>query len=87
MIEREIAEMRLGEFSDQGSRGLQFLKRMFPGPDLTRDSMYSFATILGALTNVPLERAFSRRKALLIKWFGDYCHSFEPFLRFIELVV
>jgi hypothetical protein len=87
MTERAIAEMRLGEFSAQGSRGLQLLQQMFPRSDMTRRSMYSLATILGALANVPLERDFSRRKELIIKWFDDNYDALEPFLRFIELVV
>jgi hypothetical protein len=86
MSERAIADLRLGTFSSQGSRGLEMLHRMFPSGEMTRRAMYSFASILGALANVRLERDFSRRKDLLVKWFDDNYDVLEPFLHFVELI-
>jgi hypothetical protein len=48
--------------------------------------MYSIASILGNLANVPFERDFARRKDLLIKWFDVNYDALEPFLDFVELI-
>jgi hypothetical protein len=85
MSERDIAEFRLGAFQADHSRAAQRLHALYPHGDLTRRSLYSFASLLGALAGVKLARDFTRRKDLLVKWFDDHFDALEPYLRFFEL--
>jgi hypothetical protein len=83
--EREIADARLGRFQLEGSRGQAMTRQIYPGGELTRRSLYSFSSILSALSGVPLERDMTRRRELLIKWLDEHHDALEPYLRFIEL--
>jgi hypothetical protein len=85
MTERDIADATLGNFHAENSRAAQRLGRMYPHGDLTRRSLYSFASLLGALAGVKLPRDFTRRKDLLLKWFDDNFDALEPYLRFFDL--
>jgi hypothetical protein len=85
MSEREIADLRQGDFCAQESRALTLLRQKYP-IDLSRRSLYSLATVMSTLANVRLERDFARRKELLIKWFDDNYEAIEPFFQFIELI-
>ena len=85
MKEREIADLRLGTFIAEGSRGMQLLQRIYPRGELTRRSLYSFASLLAALSGVKLARDFTRRKDLLIKWLDDNYDDLEPYSRFFVL--
>lgn len=85
MKEREIADLRLGTFIAEGSRGMQLLQRIYPRGELTRRSLYSFASLLAALSGIKLARDFTRRKDLLIKWFDDNYDELEPYSRFFVL--
>jgi hypothetical protein len=84
MTERDIAELRLGDFHSETSRAARRLRELFPFGELTRRSLYSFATLIGALADVKLNRDFTRRRELLIKWFDDNFDALEPYLGFFE---
>jgi hypothetical protein len=85
MRERDIADFRLGGFHAEGSRAARRLRAMFPQGELTRRSLYSFASLVGALGGVTLPRDFTRRKELLVKWFDDNFDALEPYLGFFRL--
>jgi hypothetical protein len=54
LSERAIAEARLGKFQLEGSRGQAMTRQIYSGGELTRCSLYSFASILSALSDVSL---------------------------------
>jgi hypothetical protein len=85
MSERDIANYRLAGFHAETSRAAERLHLIYPHGDLTRRSLYSFASLLGALAGVKLARDFTRRRDLLIKWMDDNFDALEPFLPFFEL--
>jgi hypothetical protein len=85
MSEREIAELRLAGFCAEETRHLILFRRMYPN-ELTHRSLYSLATVISALANVPLERDYARRKELLAKGFDDHYEELERCMQFIELI-
>jgi hypothetical protein len=85
MTEHDIADARLGDFNPEGSRGEAIVRQIYPEGELTRRSLYSFASVLSALANVPLQRDLTRRKSLLVKWFDEHYSTLEPFMVFITL--
>jgi hypothetical protein len=85
MTERDIAEFRLGGFHADNSRAAQEFRVLYPYGELTRRSLYSFASLVATLAEVKLPRDFTRRKDLLLKWFDDNFEVVGPYLRFFEL--
>ena len=85
MKEREIADLRLGTFVAEGSRGMELLQRIYPSGELTRRSLYSFASLIAALSGIKLGRDYTRRKELLIKWFDENYYALEPYSKFFVL--
>jgi hypothetical protein len=69
MTEGDIADLRDGNFQAGTSGTAQHLRAMSPHGDLTRRSLYSFASLIGSLAGVKLPRDFRQRKELLLKWF------------------
>jgi hypothetical protein len=84
--ERAVADARLDGFTVDGSRGQALVRRIYPRGELTRRSLYSFASILSALAGVALQRDMTRRKSLLVKWLDMNCDLLEPYLTFVELI-
>jgi hypothetical protein len=85
MTERDIADLRLGDFQANESRAAQKLGILYPHGELTRRSLYSFASLVATLAGVKLPRDYTRRKDLLLKWFDDNFETVEPYLRFFDL--
>jgi hypothetical protein len=67
--------MRLGSFDAQGSRGQRLLSELWPDCGITRQSLYSFASLIGALACDVI-----RRKDLLVKWLTDNFNELQLFL-------
>ena len=84
MSERQIAEYRQNGFNPEGSRGKQLLDNLYPG-EMTRRSLYSFTTLWAALAGIKLQRDFTRRKDLLIKWIDDNYDKIQPYAQFFKL--
>jgi hypothetical protein len=76
--EREISDEHLGEFSPEGSRGLDFIQRLCNSRSLTRESLVVLAQVFSAISCIPFHRDFTRRRSLVIKWFDDHIDRLEP---------
>jgi hypothetical protein len=84
MTECDTVELTLGDFHWENSRTAQCLRELFPFGRLTRRPLYSFATLPGALADITLNRDFTRRRELLMKWFDHNFDALEPYLGFLE---
>jgi hypothetical protein len=76
--EGEISDMHLGVFEPEGSGGDRFLRQLSLGASLTRESLVNLAQIFSALSGVPFPRDYTRRRALVVKWFNDHLSTLEP---------
>jgi hypothetical protein len=83
MTEHDTAESLLGDFQAFPSPIVQRLKEVCPGGTWTRDSLCSFASIVGGMAGVNLERNIMKWKDLLIKWIADHFEILEPGFRFV----
>lgn len=82
--EKMRTRILLGDFVAEGSKGLDFLKKIYPHP-LSRSVLISLATVFSGLTNVPFDRDFRRKKELVIKWFDEHldeCKKWNSHVRF-----
>jgi hypothetical protein len=84
MTEHDTAEFLLGDFQASTSRTVEQLREIYPHGTWTRDSLSSFATVIGTIAGVRVGRNFTRRKDLLIKWFEDHYDVLEPYFRYIS---
>jgi hypothetical protein len=85
MTEHDIADLTLGDFQASRSRAAQRLQLLYPHGELTRRSLYSFSSLIAALTGVKLPRDFTRRKDLLVKWIDTNFDVLEPYFQFFDL--
>jgi hypothetical protein len=85
MSERNIADFWQGHFKAEGSRGEALLREFCPDGDMTRRSLYTFASLLASVAGVPLSRDLTRRRDLLVKWVDDNCDALRPYLSFFRL--
>jgi hypothetical protein len=76
--EREKAANLLGDFVPEGSRGMEFVKAICEGKNLTRESLIALGDVFAALTGITFEKKYKRQRALIIKWFDEHVQSFEP---------
>ena len=84
--EKAVAQNLLGDFEVKNSRGLSIIEA-FMGENafesISRNSLLSLTTILSKLTQIPFPRNFSRRKALIVKWFDDNAEELEVAEKFV----
>ncbi|OHT11003.1 hypothetical protein TRFO_19497 [Tritrichomonas foetus] len=81
--EKDIARILLGDFKPEGSRGLQLLRMVAP-KDITRESLIALCKSLSFFSHIRLERNYTRRRDLLIKWCDDNYDSLLPFFEQLE---
>jgi hypothetical protein len=77
--EREIADDHLGQFRPEDSRGLRLIETVCATTSLTRESLVALAKAFGWLSGIPFPRDYTRRRALVIKWFDDNADALQPF--------
>jgi hypothetical protein len=85
--EKEISDMHLGAFKAEGSQGDQFVQGMTGGVSLTRESLVSLAQVFSSLSGISFPRDFTRRRALVVKWFDDHVAVLEPLTKVVTLGV
>jgi hypothetical protein len=85
--ERVVSEQHLGHFKPEGSRGHEFIQRVCRYENVTRESLVALAQVFSAASGIPFPRDFTRRRALVIKWFTDHVDALEPYRAAIRPVV
>ncbi|OHS97112.1 hypothetical protein TRFO_09685 [Tritrichomonas foetus] len=83
--EKEIADLRLGEFNIEESVGMKFIKSI-TDKEITRQALVSLATIFSILSGIVVNRDLKRRRELLIKWFDINAEKLEPFKEFVSIM-
>lgn len=84
--EKDVAQSLQGSFEIKNSRGLKLIEELFNNRQfdtISRNSLLSLTIILSTLTQIPFPRNFSRRKALIVKWFDtnyDILSQTKPFV-------
>lgn len=71
--ERDITQLHLGEFEPEESPGLQLAMEFLDGCPCASQSLSIIAHLLGEMIQNPVPRDYTRKKALLIKWFDENC--------------
>jgi hypothetical protein len=87
MAEKDISDDHQAGFMPQGSRGEQFLRKMVPQGALTSHSLEALAKVFSAISGVPFHRDYTRRRALMIKWFNDNIAALEPIQTLVTVAV
>jgi hypothetical protein len=70
--------MHLGAFQADGSHGDVFVQALALGVSLTRESLCNLAHLFSALSGIQFPRDYTRRRALVLKWFDDHVEQLEP---------
>jgi hypothetical protein len=83
--EKEISDRHQAGFIPRGSRGEQFIAKLIPEGELTCHSLGTLAKIFSALSGIPFHRDYTRRRALVIKWFTDHIDVLEPFQTIVKV--
>lgn len=84
--EKVVAQNLLGDFEVKNSRGLAIIESIMGEntfDSISRNSLLSLTTVLSKLTQIPFPRNFSRRKALIVKWFDDNADELETAGKFV----
>ena len=84
--EKAVAQSLLGDFEVKNSRGLSIIESLMGEntfESMSRNSLLSLTTVLSKLTQIPFPRNFSRRKALIVKWFDDNADELETAVKFV----
>lgn len=84
--EKAVAQNLLGDFEVKNSKGLSIIETIMGEnsfESISRNSLLSLTTILSKLTQIPFPRNFSRRKALIVKWFDDNAEELELAVKFV----
>jgi hypothetical protein len=76
-LEKEISDAHLGGFTPEGSRGMQMIDDLIPDGHPTCHSLVALAKIFSSISGIPFHRDFTRRRALVIKWFDDNFDSLQ----------
>jgi hypothetical protein len=76
--EGEISDLHLGQFEPDGSQGDRFLRDIAFGVSLTRESLVSFAQLFYVISGIQFPRDYTRRRALVVKWFNDHLEELRP---------
>jgi hypothetical protein len=86
MSERDIAELNLGDFVPDNSRGMILARRFLPEGEMTRRLLFSCASLLAGIAHQRLPRDSTRRRDLLIKWLDDNYDVLRPYVDFFQLI-
>lgn len=84
LTEKEVADMSLGDFVVEGSKGKMFIDQISTIP-MTRAALITIAQTLATLAGIKFKRNSMRRVALVIKWFDENYDAILPFQHFIKL--
>ena len=69
--EHDIIQLHLGEFDPEDSPGLQLALEFLGDCPCASQSLSIVAHLLGEIIQKPVPRDYTRKKALLIKWFDE----------------
>jgi hypothetical protein len=83
--EKEISDTHQDGFQAQGSRGDEFIRTLVPSGNLTCQALATLAKIFSAISGIPFHRDFTRRRALVVKWFNDNLDTLEPIQSIVTL--
>jgi hypothetical protein len=86
MTEHDVAQVHLGNFNADGSRGMTLARMILPEGELTRRLLFSLASLLAGISHQRLPRDSTRRRDLLVKWLDDNCDLLSPYIPLFELV-
>ena len=84
--EKAVAQNLLGDFVVKNSRGLKLIESMMGEESfdtVSRNSLLSLTTVISKFIEVPFPRNYSRRKALIVKWFDDNADEIEKAKQYI----
>jgi hypothetical protein len=57
---------------------MQFIEEMVPTGNITVHSLVFLAKVFGSIAGITFHRDFTRRRALIIKWFDDHIEELLP---------
>jgi hypothetical protein len=76
--ERDIANEHQGQFDPSESRGLKFVQKLCNRTNVSLDALIQLSHVLSEVSGIRFVRDFTRRRALVIKWFDDHLEELEP---------
>jgi hypothetical protein len=83
--EKDISDRHQAGFVARGSRGERFIKAMIPQGNVTCHSLAILAKIFSAISGIPFHRDYTRRRALVIKWFDDHIETLRPLQTIVKV--
>jgi hypothetical protein len=86
MLEKEISDIHLGGFQLEGSRGWQFIQDLIPDGNVKCQSLIQLARVFSAISGIPFHRDYTRRRALIVKWFDDHIDELQPIQAIVTIV-
>lgn len=82
--EGEIARRLLGNFTYLTSRSYHFFESVFPSPP-NRNALIAIGQVASVLLGIKLERAYTRKKSLMYKWFDMHLDKVEKIFDYVSL--
>lgn len=86
--EKAIAQNLLNGFISKGSRGEKLIEEIIGCPlnKITLTGLIRVSNIISSLIDVKINRNYTRKKALIVKWFQDNEHLITPIKNNLQVV-